>query len=257
MIIKKEKIGNGSHWDVFKITKMENGKEKFVLHKESRKGAYCVDKNVDNHSIISSCGLPTLNKFKKISELIIEAEDLNENTNDGYFVSPNTIRSCPSCANVFLKFIEGKQIEEFEAEKCKDFNFQDLLNNSSIENTDELKNKLIVQSIAESKLYENKVNEIVNLETFISDAMLDMQKAAEANIELFFDAFFFRVKSDTNEIEYKIADFDCIIHHKTNENEEELIKGNKEYFKTALIEFIVYFVADDKKSDYTECVNSY
>lgn len=257
MIIKKEKIGNGSHWDVFKITKMENGKEKFVLHKESRKGAYCVDKNVDNHSIISSCGLPTLNKFKKISELIIEAEDLNENTNDGYFVSPNTIRSCPSCANVFLKFIEGKQIEEFEAEKCKDFDFQEILNNFSIENKDKLKEKLIIQSIAESKLYENKVNEIVNLETFIFYAMIDMEKAAKKKIELFFDAFFFRVKSDTNEIEYKIADFDCIIYYKTNGNVEELIKGNKEYFKTALIEFITYFVASPQNDKYLKLVINY
>ena len=167
------------------------------------------------------------------------------------------MRSCPSCADVFLKFIEGKQIEKFEAEKCKDFNFQDLLNNCSTENTDELKNKLIVQSIAESKVYESKVNEIANLETFISDAILDMEKAAEANIELFFDAFFFRVKSDTNEIEYKIADFDCIIFHNENENVENLKQGNKEYLKTALFEFIAYFVADDKKNDYTECVNSY
>lgn len=259
MIIKKEKIGNGSHWDVFRITKLENGKEKSVLHKESRKGACHVDKNVDNHSIISSCGLPTLNKFRKINELTIEVEDLNQNPKDGYFVSPNTMRSCPSCATVFLKFLEDKekQIEKFEAEQCKDFSFQDLLNNCSTENIDELKNKLIVQSIAESKLYESKVNEIANLETFISDAILDMRKAAEANIELFFDAFFFRVKSDTNEIEYKIADFDCIIYHKTNESVEDLRKANKEYFKTALIEYIVYFVADDKKNDYTECVNSY
>ena len=236
---------------------MENGKEKSVLHKESRKGAYHVDKNVKNHAIISSCGLPTLSKFRKINELTIEVEDLNQNSKDGYFVSPNTMRSCPSCATVFLKFIEGKQIEEFEAEQCKDFNFQDVHNDYFTENTDKLKEKLIVQSLAESKLYENNVSEIANLETFISDAIRDMQKAAEANIELFFDAFFFRVKSDTHEIEYKIADFDCIIFHKANENVKDLREGNKEYLKTALIEFIAYFVADDKKSGYTECVNSY
>lgn len=257
MITKKEKIGNGSHWDVFRITKIENGKEKSVLHKESRKGAYCVDKNIDNHSIISSCGLPTLNKFRKINELTIEVEDLNQNPKDGYFVSPNTMRSCPSCATVFLKFLEGKQIEKFEAQQCKDYNFQDLLNNCSTENTDELKNKLIVQSIAESKLYESKVNEIVNLETFISYAMIDMEKAAEKNIELFFDAFFFRVKSDTNEIEYKIADFDCIINHKINAFLEDLIKGNKEYLKTALIEFITYFVASHQNEKYMKIVNNY
>jgi hypothetical protein len=256
-IILKEEIGNGSHWRVIKIVTDENGNEKSIIHKKTISSLDNVERNINNYLLISSCGLPTLNEYKQIDNETIETEDLNQDTQDGYFVSPNTIRCSPTCAHVLLKLIKRESISEFEMEECKDFDFQAKLKYKSESSFDELRNKLIVKSVAEHKVYNHKIKEISNLEAFMNNAQIDMKKASKSKIELFFDAFFFRVKLTTNKIEYVIADFDTIIQHKKHINEQNLFNGNMEYLKTALSEYITYFVVNEKHKEYNEIINKY
>jgi len=250
-IMEKKEIGKGTHWNVSRIT-TDKGT---VIHKESAKGG--VDENIENYTLVNNCGLSTLKRYEKIDNQTIETEDLNQNPKNGYFVTPNTIRNSTTCADILMKLISGKDISKSESEECIEFDFPCLVKNLTDGNIDILRNKKIISSIAEAEVYKNKIEEITNLDFFLNNAKIDMQKASQANIELFSDAFFYRVKPIVYEIEYIIADFDCIIHHCDEISEEVLFNGNMEYLKTSLREFITYFVINKKHNEYFEIINKY
>ena len=253
---KEDLIGEGSHWCVKRIFIIEDGKEKtYVLKKSKNRSIVNVEKNLKNYGLIYSSGLPTLSRFTRAKNEteIIEAEDLNPPDKcDGYFVSPNTVRGCPSYGSILMKFYSPNfDYETFQ--KTNDINseLKEYLKNPSkiIENI-EIRDKLIVKG-AEGKVYSKKIIEIKNLNDFLIEARDDMKKASEYNIELFFDAFFFRVKESISHIEYKIADFDCInINQEEQIDKKELYIGNLEYLTTSLLEYIEYFVVKEKKEEY-------
>lgn len=97
---------------------------------------------------------------------------------------------------------------------------------------EEMLRKTIFGRGAEAELYENKISVISNFKQFIQAARTEMCKPSKNKIELFSDAFFFRVRKTNDEIEYKIADFYCVTSPSYN-TEEELYMGNFAYFTTA------------------------
>ncbi|GEM_PF-929684 len=257
-------IGKGGHWIVERITINENGQEVSVVRKHGKPGK--VDENIAAFELISKAGLPTLKKYVKISEQEIEAEDLNADTSCGYFVSPNTVRGCSTCGDIFMKIINSDSPTQFENEQCKEFDFNGIIKRISENGIDkvaeegvfdQLRDKKIVRG-AEGEVYNNRVSYISNLNSFWLHAKGDMGKASKNNIELYPDAFFFKVNPNSGEIEYTIADFDCIRDlSRFNDCYDALIKGNVDHLKTALYEYIMFFVIEEKQDEYIERVNNF
>ncbi|MBW4971424.1 hypothetical protein KZY98_13230 [Croceibacter atlanticus] len=253
-----ELIGNGGHWAVSRITTTENGISKSIVFKKPLKNQK-PDNNISNYRLIFSCNLPTLSKFSKttINGIEgIEAEDLNPKNCDGFYVSPNTIRNSENCASIIIKYL--KNSKETLPGDCKEFNVSEYIKHPEKieEDIDKLIEKRILKG-AEKYVYENKINTISNFNNFLIKSKADMKKASDNQIELFSDAFFFRVSQSTKGIEYKIADFDCIISHKKSKtSHQNLLNGNLSYFETALTEFIEFFVEKNHKETYiTEIKN--
>lgn len=247
----KELIGNGAHWAVYRITTIEKKLSKFIVFKEPLKNQN-PDKNITNFNLIFSSNLPTLLRFsKKYIDGVegIEAEDLNPIKCDGYYVSPNTVRTSENLASLFIKCIRNNQqiIPDDHKEIISDYM-------KLTEKIADARDKLIEIKIlngAEKYVYENKISTISNFNSFLLKSKTDMKIASDNRIELFTDAFFFRVSETTKEIDYRIADFDCIIsHRKTNISSLNLLKGNMNYFETALIEFIEFFMKKAHKEAY-------
>lgn len=257
-------IGKGGHWVVERILINDNGQKISVVrkHGEPRK----VDDNIAAFNLVSKTGLPTLNRYMKVNNMEIEAEDLNADTSKGYFVSPNTIRSCQNCGELFIKFIESENLSPMEIEQCKEFDFDSILkmiSGKGIEgvDTEEIFNQLREKKIvigAEGEVYNNKIRCISNLESFWLSSTEDLKKASLNKIELYPDAFFFRVNPLNNEIEYKIADFDCIREvSRFPDCYNDLKKGNKNYLKIALLEYLQFCVIEERQEEYMTLVNSF
>ena len=242
--MSEEIVGNGANWNVYRITENHNGQKKCWIRKRSINGK--VDSNITTFNLVSQAGLPTLNWYVKVNDNEIEAEDLNADTSKGYFVSPNTIRNYPNCGDVFLKYINSESLTPLEREQCKEFDFscisKMIQSNKSDEIVDQMRKKKIAIG-AEGKVYNNKIQCISNLKSFCSSSQKDLEKATSNKIALFSDAFFFRVNLLNNDIEYIIADFDCIQGLNTStDSPANLLELNQDEFKTALLEFI-YFLS--------------
>lgn len=252
--MSEEIVGNGAHWEVYRITENHNGQKKCVIRKRSINGE--VDSNITTFKLVLQAGLPTLNRYVKVNDNEIEAEDLNADTSKGYFVSPNTIRNCQNCGNVFLKYINSKPLSSLEREQCKEFDFScisEMKANELDEIVDQMREKKLAIG-AEGEVYNNKIQCISNLEAFCLSSKGDLEKATSNKIALFPDAFFFRVNPLNNHIEYIIADFDCITSTDCPAN---LLEENQEVFKTALLEFICFFVVKEKREEYKALVNEF
>ena len=243
-MISEEIVGNGAHWNVYRITENHNGQKKCWIRKRSINGK--VDSNITTFNLVSQAGLPTLNWYVKVNDNEIEAEDLNADTSKGYFVSPNTIRNYPNCGDVFLKYINSESLTPLEREQCKEFDFSCISKMIRTNEFDKIVDQMRKKKIAigaEGKVYNNKIQCISNLKSFCSSSQKDLEKATSNKIALFSDAFFFRVNLLNNDIEYIIADFDCIQGLNTStDSPANLLELNQDEFKTALLEFI-YFLS--------------
>lgn len=247
----KELIGNGAHWIVYRVTTIEKNLSKSIVFKEPLNNQN-PDKNITNYNLILSSDLPTLSRFSKknINAVEgIEAEDLNPINCDGYYVSPNTVRTSENLISLLVKCIRNGQ-EIIPDEYKEVFSYYIEHPEKIVHDRDELIEIKILKG-AEKYVYENKISTISNFNSFLIKSKTDMKKASDNRLELFTDAFFFRISETTKEIDYKIADFDCIIsHEKTNVSQIDLLNGNLSYFETALIEFIEFFVGKANKEAY-------
>ena len=255
-MMSEEIVGNGANWNVYRITENHNGQKKCWIRKRSINGK--VDSNITTFNLVSQAGLPTLNRYVKVNDNEIEAEDLNADTSKGYFVSPNTIRNYQNCGDVFLKYINSESLTPLEREQCKEFDFscisKMIQSNGSDEIVDQMRKKKIAIG-AEGKVYNNKIQCISNLKSFCSSSQKDLEKATSNKIELYSDAFFFRVNPLNNDIEYIIADFDCIrVLNISTGCPTNLLEINQEEFKTALLEFICFFVVKERQKEYKELI---
>ena len=247
-------IGEGAHWSVKRILTNDNGQEKSVVRKHGRN----VDANIATYDLVFKAGLPTLNRYVKVNDNEIEAEDLNADTSKAYFVSPNTIRNYPNCGDVFLKYINSESLTPLEREQCKEFDFSCISKMIQSNKSDEIVDQMRMKKIAigaEGKVYNNKIQCISNLKSFCSSSQKDLEKATSYKIELYSDAFFFRVNPLNDEIEYIIADFDCIrVLNISTGCPTNLLEINQEEFKTALLEFICFFVVKERQKEYKELI---
>ena len=243
-MMSEEIVGNGANWNVYRITENHNGQKKCWIRKRSINGK--VDSNITTFNLVSQAGLPTLNWYVKVNDNEIEAEDLNADTSKRYFVSPNTIRNYPNCGDVFLKYINSESLTPLEREQCKEFDFSCISKMIRTNEFDKIVDQMRKKKIAigaEGKVYNNKIQCISNLKSFCSSSQKDLEKATSNKIALFSDAFFFRVNLLNNDIEYIIADFDCIQGLNTStDSPANLLELNQDEFKTALLEFI-YFLS--------------
>ena len=243
-MMSEEIVGNGANWNVYRITENHNGQKKCWIRKRSINGK--VDSNITTFNLVSQAGLPTLNWYVKVNDNEIEAEDLNADTSKGYFVSPNTIRNYPNCGDVFRKYINSESLTPLEREQCKEFDFSCISKMIRTNEFDKIVDQMRKKKIAigaEGKVYNNKIQCISNLKSFCSSSQKDLEKATSNKIALFSDAFFFRVNLLNNDIEYIIADFDCIQGLNTStDSPANLLELNQDEFKTALLEFI-YFLS--------------
>lgn len=257
--MSEEIVGNGVNWNVYRITENHNGQKKCWIRKRSINGK--VDSNITTFNLVSQAGLPTLNWYVKVNDNEIEAEDLNADTSKGYFVSPNTIRNYPNCGDVFLKYINSESLTPLEREQCKEFDFSCISKMIRTNEFDKIVDQMRKKKIAigaEGKVYNNKIQCIGNLKSFCSSSQKDLEKATSNKIALFSDAFFFRVNLLNNDIEYIIADFDCIQGLNTStDSPANLLELNQDEFKTALLEFICFFVVKEKQEEYIALVNDF
>lgn len=245
-------IGKGAHWSVERISISDNGQEKSVVRKHGRN----VDDNITTYNLVLKAGLPTLKRYVKVNDNEIEAEDLNADTSKGYFVSPNTIRNYPNYADIFLKCINSGSLTPLESEQCKEFDFMHILktNGFAEEVVDQMRKKKIAIG-AEGEVYNNKIKFISNLGLFCCSVREDLKKATSNKIALYSDAFFFRVNPLSGYIEYVIADFDCITS--TDYLADDVSKENQKQFKTALLEFIRFFVVKEKQEEYIALLDDF
>jgi len=256
-----ENIGGGAHWNVKRIT-LNGDKKNTLIQKFPKKGdSERINKNIEKYKMVNSSGLPTLSFFQKKhinGTEYIETEDLNPVIGDGYFVSPNTVSQAPSYASELLNLLEQNQ-DTPSHEICLDkFDFNKYLSNPELieQDIDKLRNNRILIG-AEEKLYKKKIRKIRELKDFLRLSMAEMKLAAKHQLELYPDAFFFRVRNSTHEIEYKIADFDCIICHKDyTDIDNKLYNTNISYLITAMKEYIEYFVLETKKEEYYTIIKS-
>lgn len=266
MMISKECsiIGEGGHWVVVRIFVNVNGQKISVVRKHSKTGK--VDDNIAAFNLVSKAGLPTLNRYVKVNDMEIEAEDLNADTSKGYFVSPNTIRRCPNCGDLVIKLMKSENLTPLEIEQCKEFDFDSIfkiISKKGVESVDaedlidRLREKKIVVG-AEGDVYNNKIRCISNLESFWLSSKEDLKKASLNKIELYTDAFFFRVNPLNNAIEYTIADFDCILDLSRSPNSyNDLLEINKERLRNALLEYFQFFVIKERQEEYKTLVDNF
>lgn len=256
-------IGKGGHWVVERIIMNDNGQRVSVIRKHGKPGK--ADENIVAFNLVSKAGLPTLSRYVRISDSVIEAEDLNADITNGYFVSPNTVRSCDDCGSLLIKVMSNKQLTETESEVFYRCGLDEIFymikekgaGALSDEIVEELRSKKVLPG-AEGELYYNKVAHITNLDSFWVKAKVDMIKAADTGIELYPDAFFFRVNPNDGEIEYRIADFDCIRDVSRYKNcYTELVNANIEHIKTSFEEYVIFFVVKEKQEDYKKQIRGF
>ena len=76
--MSEEIVGNGAHWNVYRITENHNGQKKCLIRKRSINGK--VDSNITTFNLVSQAGLPTPKRYVKVNDNEIEADDLNADT---------------------------------------------------------------------------------------------------------------------------------------------------------------------------------
>ena len=248
-------VGKGAHWEVYRITATDNGQTRSLIRKRSI--GEKVDTNIAAFNLVFQAGLPTLKRYVKVNDDEIEAEDLNADTLKGYFVSPNTIRGCQNCVDVFLRYTKSERLTSLESEQCKEFDFSRISEITESKGFEEILHKMRLKKIsigAEGEVYNNKIKFISNLELFCRSVRKDLENATFNKIVLYSDAFFFRVNPLNGYIEYVIADFDCIT---STDYLAGVSKENQKEFKTALLEFMRFFVVKEKQEEYIALLDDF
>lgn len=186
-------------------------------------GGSTVKDNLDTHRALLALQLPTLALLEQVifdNKPALIGEYLN---NDKLlFVSPNSVIT----------------IEQQIASQLNSMH-----------------SKSVIESFAEQYLYEHKLTELLNLESFLSQVVHDLHIASTGKLEIYFDSYFFGISSinGQSEIQYKIGDFDQIFH-KHNLNFKELFNYNIGEFKSTIYSFIRYFLKEEKQDIYLDIV---
>lgn len=103
----------------------------------------------------------------------------------------------------------------------------------------------------ERKFSGKKFKEITNLERFVNDYLNELRNISNNRIFLSYDSYFFKVKNaKITDIDYVIADWDDIEFYA----KPDLFEINKEQFKTALLQFVMKYVEEEKRKEYEEII---
>lgn len=237
IVLSERKIGYGAHWTVYEVIlkepiTIEKNKYSKIICKYPKGSADIIDQNLSIYYKIKESGLPTLKFLEKGLKKNTEQYSLliTENLNDNHFifVSPNSVKE----------------------EKC--FNLKELLLNYDINKTERYgeSGKKYTGSDSELSLAKKKINKINNFNQFIEAMFLDIKRASKHNLSMHYDAYFFGVEKDTDEISlrYKIADFDGIVS--VDNNSIDYSKYNIGTAYEAIQGFLNLFVIDEKINKY-------
>ncbi|MCD9855782.1 hypothetical protein LUD75_13745 [Epilithonimonas sp. JDS] len=200
-IIKEERIGNGNHWHVFKVLVSENEEVREVIHKRSADPS-AAPKIIEIYKSLSQSAMETLAFLDLYDKSTLETEDLNANPDEGYFVSPNTVRSAPHCGSISMRMINKENVTYRVLELCKDFDLASLIEDPSKIDREKMYKIKLIDSIAEQFVYDHEIEKIENFEDFVKEMLNNLMSAAKANLALFVDAFFFKVNPVTNMMDY-------------------------------------------------------
>lgn len=221
-IISKKLIGGGGNWRVYEAI-LENEEDNPVIIKTNEKvSEYKINQNVSNFELIKSLNLSTLQFYQKARSLessVILAENLNKSKNIIY-VSPNSVITDEQ------KFIE---------------------NISGLG-----KNRIV--SLTEQKLYSDKTSTINNLGHFIQYMKPILLKVSQNKVLLEYDSYFLGI-SNTNILDYKIADFDNIFID-CHRLEEDCYKLNLDELKKVLLLFISHFIIKSEQLNFEKIINT-
>jgi hypothetical protein len=219
-ITEMELIGQGSLWEVYKI---ENQNNVFRIPIGSSKTL--VNNFIKNFELIKDLGVPTLKcvrKFEMKGHSGILCDNINY-SDEIIYVTHNSLCS--------------------DSQKLLQSWSKDILGIR-----DERKSPL-----AEAFRYENKITELTNFQAFINNAKSDLKIAANKDILIELDSYFFgtqKQKTITN-IDYKIVDLDHIFTN-TYRQEADLFALNLSEFYRAIEGFLRYFVIDKSRNKYLE-----
>lgn len=264
--LKEEKIGSGAHWEVW-VVFLETP---FYINDHQYSEIICkipigtstsVKQNIDVYERICKASLPTVRfllsgNIKKgegtEEKPVLITENLN---NDNFlFVSPNSVR-------------EKQSLDIHEILSClvnEDFDkIREILNHKLQTNnygTSKRQKKLEYEgSTYEVLLAENRIREINNLIGFIELVFEEAIKAAKNCISMYYDAYFFGIKRDTDAVSliYKIADFDSIVVLGDDETHvDDLKKDNIGAAYEALWKFINTFVSLENIDSYQKALST-
>ena len=103
----------------------------------------------------------------------------------------------------------------------------------------------------ERKFADRKFKEVTNIINFAKSYINTLGQVSSAHIYMENDCYFFRVKdAEITDIDYIIADWDNIYDY----YEPDLFEKNKEEFKTALRQFLMWYVVEDKAEEYEKVI---
>lgn len=101
-------------------------------------------------------------------------------------------------------------------------------------------------SCKKEQYYQKRaVGSIRNLRQFITDFKAKLRIISENNISLYYDCYFFKISENPYDIDYKIADFDCVEINDDFHSVTELYDLNVTNFKQAILQFIDTYYKDN------------
>ncbi len=222
-------LGKGNFWTTKEIeidspiTVEGKNYKNLVCKFSNKKFRYNIGKNLKKYHNIKRAGLPTL-LFLKYGvfegEECLVTENLN-NRPDTLYVSPNTSTEKPNPIYIAL------------SNRTYDY----------------------IPSINEKYLSAHKIQELVELETFLSRLKGIVNDATLGKLGICADAWFFGVnKRPYNQlVDCIIGDFDNILQDNDDEEDfEDLFKRNMGEATSALYEFFQKFVVEGKQQKYLD-----
>ena len=225
-IVRKEFVGEGGTHCVYKCEVIgEIYQIPLVLKIFKNPNSSKVNEEVESYEAVKRLNLPTLALLKKV-EFEERPAFIGEflNTGNWLFVSTNHV-------------ITDKQRE------------LDKINPGYL-------GKLF-KVVAEQELYDNKLENIQNLEEVITAALADLRTASEAKYHINFDSYFLGViKAQKNSpLRYIVGDFGDI-NYCPECTVAELYENNVSQIKETLLEFVVLFITERNQEYYKDQINT-
>ena len=212
-------IGEGGNSDVYLLNREYAGTPNAIIRVSHCLGRDRVDKALNNYQILKQNGIKTVGFLEECS-FDGRAAVITENLHKESYTYLD--------ANAHLLSDDDKQLRAIN----------ERMGFVQIES---------IEPKEERWFADNKFTDITDLDSFIKKHLDFLFAVSQNKVFLSYDCYFFRVnRCPVTNLDYIIADFDDI-QITTVDN---LYDVNKEEFKTALFQFMNWFVVEDKSVQY-------